>query len=106
MCIRDRFLTDIVKKYGADEPSISQDMDGVSRSDLVQIQDFIQNGDSNMAISLLKDISYKNPDHIGIKNNLAVMLFEAKRLDEDVYKRQLLYYAFELRPISCGYSTP
>lgn len=81
---RVMFLTDIVKKYGADEPSISQDMDGVSRSDLVQIQDFIQNGDSNMAISLLKDISYKNPDHIGIKNNLAVMLFEAKRLDEAI----------------------
>lgn len=37
-----------------------------------------------MAISLLKDISYKNPDHIGIKNNLAVMLFEAKRLDEAI----------------------
>ncbi len=82
---RVMFLADVVKSYGADEPSIlSHDMDGVSKSDLMQIQDFIQNGDSNMAISLLKDISCKNPDHIGIKNNLAVMLFEAKRLDEAI----------------------
>ncbi len=82
---RVMFLADVVKSYGPDEPSIlSHDMDGVSKSELMQIQDFIQNGDPNMAISLLKDICYKNPDHIGIKNNLAVMLFEAKRLDEAI----------------------
>ncbi len=82
---RVMFLTDVVKNYGADEPSILlHDVDGVSKSDLMQIQGFIQNGDPNMAISLLKDISCKNPNHIGIKNNLAVMLFEAKRLDEAI----------------------